>query len=604
LTETAQPAVSGAGTRNAVVAWLHAQVRRVCGESPREVLVLLLATTSLLFYGLVPILGGDRMGLVGADEPRYAQIAREMLEAHSETCHELHAKMVPRSLRLKDIKNPLRCVDGGTVTPILYGHPWLEKPALYYWRAMSSFKEFGVSDWAARLPSASGAFLLILMIFVHMRRFRPGGQLDAALITASSVAIIGFARGASTDMQMAAPFCIGMLGWYAWYETGLKFWLFDLYFFVAAATLAKGPIAPFLALCIILLFLGLRRDWSALRRTIWVPGVLLYLAMVLPWYIAVQRENPTFVEKFFVQHNLERFATNLYEHRQPFWYYLAVMLIGLMPWTAIALRALVAAMSASIAEWKARLNPKCYLGLPRAGDVFPEFLVLWALFPVVFFTFSKSKLPGYILPSIPPLTILTGDYLNRIRRAGLPKWLLWSHAAACALVTFVIVLAPQHMVYDTLVPPARWLVIASAAAALVFFAVVKTVRLGGIAQVRSATLFPVLGALVFLLGFHGHDLDLNYSARPLAREMQQQAPQVRLVAVEGVKRDMVYGLAFYRNEQPIEYDSDGVPAEEHLLVIPTNKTAQMGDWLRGRVYGPLFLYESQGLAVYKVDARR
>jgi len=604
LTETAQPAVSGAGTRNAVVAWLHAQVRRVCGESPREVLVLLLATTFLLFYGLVPILGGDRMGLVGADEPRYAQIAREMLEAHSETCHELHAKMVPRSLRLKDIKNSLRCVDGGTVTPILYGHPWLEKPALYYWRAMSSFKEFGVSDWAARLPSASGAFLLILMIFVHMRRFRPGGQLDAALITASSVAIIGFARGASTDMQMAAPFCIGMLGWYAWYETGLKFWLFDLYFFVAAATLAKGPIAPFLALCIILLFLGLRRDWSALRRTIWVPGVLLYLAMVLPWYIAVQRENPTFVEKFFVQHNLERFATNLYEHRQPFWYYLAVMLIGLMPWTAIALRALVAAMSASIAEWKARLNPKCYLGLPRAGDAFPEFLVLWALFPVVFFTFSKSKLPGYILPSIPPLTILTGDYLNRIRRAGLPKWLLWSHAAACALVTFVIVLAPQHMVYDTLVPPARWLVIASAAAALVFFAVVKTVRLGGIAQVRSATLFPVLGALVFLLGFHGHDLDLNYSARPLAREMQQQAPQVRLVAVEGVKRDMVYGLAFYRNEQPIEYDSDGVPAEEHLLVIPTNKTAQMGDWLRGRVYGPLFLYESQGLAVYKVDARR
>jgi hypothetical protein len=105
------------------------------------------------------------------------------------------------------------------------------------------------------------------MIFVHMRRFRPGGQLDAALITASSVAIIGFARGASTDMQMAAPFCIGMLGWYAWYETGLKFWLFDLYFFGAAATLAKGPIAPFLALCIILLFLGLRREWSALRRT-------------------------------------------------------------------------------------------------------------------------------------------------------------------------------------------------------------------------------------------------------------------------------------------------------------------------------------------------
>jgi hypothetical protein len=93
----------------------------------------------------------------------------------------------------------------------------------------------------------------------------------------------------------------------------------------------------------------------------------------------------------------------------------------------------------------------------------------------------------------------------------------------------------------------------------VFFAVVKTIRLGGIAQVRNATLIPVLGALVFLLGFHGKDLDLNYSARPLAREMQQQAPEVRVVAVEDVKRDMVYGLAFYRNEQPIEYAVTAFP---------------------------------------------
>ena len=253
---------------------------------------------------LVPIFGGDQVGLVGADEPRYAQIAREMLEAHSQVCHRYDAKVVPRSLRLQDIQNSLRCLDGGTVTPILYGHPWLEKPALYYWRAMSFFKEFGISDWSARLPSSSATFLLIAMIFLHMRRFRPGGQLDAALITASCVAIIGFARGASTDMQLAAPFCVGMLGWYAWYETGLKFWLFDLYFFGAAATLAKGPVAPFLALGIILLFLGLRREWSVLRRTIWWPGILLYLVMVLPWYIAVQRENPTFVEQFIVQHNL------------------------------------------------------------------------------------------------------------------------------------------------------------------------------------------------------------------------------------------------------------------------------------------------------------
>ena len=577
---------------------------RVRGESPWEFVILLVMTTFLLFYGLVPIFGGDQVGLVGADEPRYAQIAREMLNAHSQVCHQFNARILPHSLRLQDIENSFRCLDGGTVTPILYGHPWLEKPALYYWRAMSFFKEFGVSDWSARLPSASGAFLLIVMIFLHMRRFRPGGQLDAALITASCVAIIGFARGASTDMQLAAPLSIGMLGWYAWYETGKKFWLFDLYFFGAAATLAKGPVAPFLALGTIMLFLGLRREWSALRRTIWIPGVLLYLVMVLPWYIAVQRENPTFVQQFFVEHNLERFATTIYHHRQPFWYYIVVLVVGLMPWTVISIRAVVEAMNGSIAEWKVRLNPKRYLGHSRAGDAFPEFLVLWALFPIVFFTFSKSKLPGYILPSIPPVTILTGDYLNRIRRVGLPKWLLWSHAAACAVVAFVIVLAPQHMVYETLVPSAGWLLGASAAAVLVLFAVVQTIRIGGIAHVRNATVFPVLAAMVFLLGFHGRDLDLNYSARPLARQMQQQAPEARLVAVEDVRRDMVYGLAFYRDEEPIDYDRDGVPIGEHLLVIPANETARLQHWLGGRVYEPLFLYESQGLEVYKVYPRQ
>jgi 4-amino-4-deoxy-L-arabinose transferase-like glycosyltransferase len=607
LTDSQQSAAEGARQPHAVLAWLRGRYLSLRGENPWEVVVLLVMTAFLLLYGLVPLFGGDQVGLVGADEPRYAQIAREMLHAHNQTCQQLNAEIIPRGVTPKDFENSFRCLDAGTVTPILYGHPWLEKPALYYWRAMSFFKEFGVADWSARLPASSGAFLLIIMIFLHMRRFRPGGQLDAALITASCVAIIGFARGASTDMQLAAPFCIGMLGWYAWYETGKKFWLFDLYFFGAAATLAKGPVAPFLAFGIILLFLGLRREWSVLRRTIWLPGVGLFLVMVLPWYIAVQRENPTFLRFFFLEQNLQRFATNLYQHRQPFWYYFAVLIVGLMPWTVIAVRAVVEAMTTSMAEWRVRVNPKRYLGHSRAGDAFPEFLVLWALFPIVFFTFSTSKLPGYILPSIPPITILTGDYLNRIRRNGLPNWLLWSHASMCALVTFVIVLSPQHMTYQTLVPSAGWLLCAGAAALLVFFAVVKTIRRGGISHVRNATLFPVFAAMVFLLGFHGKDLDLNYSARPLAREMQQLAPEIKPVAYEHVRRDLVYGIAFYRNEEPIEYEKDGVvrvPAGEHLLVIPANESTQLSHWLEGRVYEPLFLYQSQGLEVYKVYAKQ
>ena len=193
------------------------------GVSFGEFVILIVVSAYFLFYGLVPFFGGAQIGLVGADEPRYAQIAREMLAAHSEECHEVHARITPHSLRAKDLHASYECLVGGTVTPILYGRPWLEKPALYYWRAMSFFKEFGVSDWSARLPSATGAGALIILAFLHLRRFRPGGHLDAALIMVSMAGMVGFARGASTDMQLAAPLSIGLLGWYAWYETGKKF---------------------------------------------------------------------------------------------------------------------------------------------------------------------------------------------------------------------------------------------------------------------------------------------------------------------------------------------------------------------------------------------
>ncbi len=568
----------------------------------RELIILLAVSAFLLLYGLIPKFGGDQLGLVGADEPRYAQIAREMLAEHNTICKELHTDIVPHSLSPTALRHSFDCLAGGTVTPILNGRPWLEKPALYYWRAMGFFREFGVSDWSARLPSSSGAAALVLLIYLHMRRFRPGGQLNAALITVSCLGIVSFARGASTDMQLAAPFSIGMLGWYAWYETGKKFWLFDLYFFGAAATLAKGPVAIFLALGIIFLFTALRREWTLLRRTIWWPGVVLFLAMVLPWYIAVQRRNPTFLHFFFLEHNLERFATNRFQHHQPFWYYAAVLVLALMPWTVLSLRALADAVTTSIAEWRARRHPDRYLALGRAGAAFPEFLVLWALLPIVFFSFSGSKLPGYILPSLPPLTILTGDYLNRIRRQGLPGWLLGLHALFCAILVFVLVLAPQHMKYETLIPSTPWLVSAALAAVAVAGIVVALVRAGGLPQVMTATLLPVIGMLVFLLGFHGRDLDLSYSARPLARAIAGRVPDVHTIASLDVHRDMDYGLTFYRNEPVLHYAADGVPPGEHILVVRANEIDQLDHWLRGRLYQPVFLFESQGLAVYRVAA--
>ncbi len=583
--------------------WLRELRRTETVCSGIEFVILIAVTAYFMLFGLVPYFGGDRLGLVGADEPRYAQIAREMLAAHSTDCHEVHARVTPHSLRPHDLHASYECLVGGTVTPILYGKPWLEKPALYYWRAMGFFKEFGVSDWSARLPSASGAGFLIILAFLHLRRFRPGGHLDAALIMASTVAIVGFARGASTDMQLAAPFCVGMLGWYAWYETGKKFWLFDLYFFGAFATLAKGPVAPFMALAIIVAFLGLRKEWSALRRTIWIPGVLLYLAMVLPWFIAVQRRNPSFFREFFLQHNLERYTTNLYQHHQPFYFYLVVLVIGIMPWSGLAMRALWDAIGTSIAEWKVRRRPCRYVGHIRAGDAFPEFLVLWAAFPIVFFSFSGSKLPGYILPSIPPIAILTGDWLYRMRRHGLPSWLLITHAVLTGFLTFALLLCPQYMVYAKIVPAAKTFAWTAALGVLSALAVWFVVRNFGVHRLRAITLVPLAGCLYFLLGINGPLLDLNYSARPLAREIVRTAPEVHEVAMLDVRRDLRYGVAFYRNQAVDQYRLDGVPEEEHVLVVPTKEAPLLPEFLEGRIYQQLFLYPTQGLSIYRVLPR-
>jgi 4-amino-4-deoxy-L-arabinose transferase-like glycosyltransferase len=568
--------------------------------------VFVVFSAFFILYGVAPLLGGDGLGLVGADEPRYAQIAHEML-VRFDAAHTIKDRL------------------SACVTPYLYGHPWLEKPALYYWRAMFVFQEFGVHDWSARLPSASFAFIMVALIYLHMRRFRRGGHLDAALITVACAGIIGFSRGASTDMQMAAPLSIGLLGWYAWYETNSKFWLFDIYFFTAIATLAKGPVAPLLAMIIVFAFAFLRKEWSIVQRSIWWPGIALYFAITLPWFIAVQHQNPTFFREFFLEHNLQRFATNRYQHSQPFWYYLVVVLLAVMPWTVIALRAFVDGVQTSVAEWRLRrLNPK-RRAPNRPGDAFPEFLVLWAIIPVIFFSFSQSKLPGYILPSIPPITILTGDYLFRRREAGLNRWELMGHAAVCGLMTAFAFLLPWFVGHGTVMPPGRALAVALLASVGAALLIVVVVKGYGVARLRLATTGVLVVLMFFLYGVGPvfgipaiaaskraiHLLDNSYSARPLADRLALLAPPDETVAVFRVRRDVEYGLAFYRNREVANYEDTGVPVGEHLLVarvtgrrgVDLHTPAALQEYLEGRHYEKILSWPEQGLEVYLVGAR-
>jgi len=572
-----------------------------------EVLSLALFTTFFVLYGSTPVLGGAGLGLVGADEPRYAQIAHEMLQKLRQA-HSFRADL------------------SAFVTPYLYGRPWLEKPALYYWRAMYVFNEFGVKDWVARLPSVSFALWLVGLTYLHMRRFRRGGHLDAALITAACVGILSFSRGASTDMQLAAPLSIGLLGWYAWYETKSKFWLVDIYFFTAVATLAKGPVAPFLVLVIVGAFAVLRREWWIFWKSLWWPGILLYFAIVLPWFIAVQHQNPTFFREFFIEHNLERYSTNRYQHHQPIWYYLIVVLLATLPWTVISLRALVDGARKSIVEWKIRhVSPeKC--GQSQPGNAFPEFLVLWALIPIVFFSLSQSKLPGYILPAIPPITILTGDYLFRARARGLGRWTLLGHALLVAFATASVLLLPWFVAHGTkTVPPVHTMLAAGVSALSAGVLILLVVQRLGVKHLRLATCGVMVVLVMFLYGvgpFFGipalaaskRNIDLmdrTYSARPLAERIATLVPATETVAVLNVRPQTEYGLAFYRNHEVASYVETGVPPEEHILVVRVlgkngvdlHSSDAMRIYLEGRHYEQLFSWPEQALVVYLVGSR-
>jgi len=483
----------------------------------------------LFFYGM------GQFGLIGADEPRYAQVAREMLERHD------------------------------WITPVLGGRPWLEKPPLYYWQAILTYSALGVSDVTARFPSAIDATLLVVAVYLFFRRFRRGVEVDAALITASCAGVVGYARAASMDMALAAAFSVGMLAWWAWRETEHRVYLALFYMFMALGMLAKGPVAPFLAAVIVAFFAVAARESRLILRTLWWPGILLFCAIALPWYIAVEMRNPQFFREFIVEHNLARFSTDLYRHRQPFWYYLPVTAMALMPWTVFVIAAFVEPVRAWWAERKSASTE------PDLELQFKLFFCFWLVAPLAFFSVSQSKLPGYILPAIPAGAALLADYLHQHleREAGVSKWQAVLHAVV-ASAPIVPALLIAYAITQRRLPAGRPMLVALAMAFLLCAAIALTLvsRLG-LRMLRFVTLVPVVLAVAAVLRLGTTAIDLTLSVRPLAVELASVETHTMPVAVCGASRELEYGLAFYRNQTIARYESGNVPAGEHLLVAAT-----------------------------------
>jgi len=521
-------------------------------------LIALVAFCGFLFFA-----GLQVIGLLGADEPRYAQIAREMLARHD------------------------------WVTPVLFGQPWLEKPPLLYWGAMLAYKATGgVTGWAARLPSAILCTLMVFFIYVWARRFRRGMQLDAALITAASAIIIGFGRGASTDMPLAATFTIAMLSWYGWYESQNRAWLLTFYAFAGLGTLAKGPVAVFLAGLIVVAFAALRRDWRLVLRTLWLPGIALYLAVVLPWFIAVQHANPEFFRVFILEHNLARYTTDTFRHKQPFWYYLPVALIGLVPWTVFVITALVDA----IRDWRFSVEE------PQGKEDLRTYLALWFLLPIVFFSLSQSKLPGYILPAIPAGTILLADFVLRREKEGdKPSlWLAITHAVLCAALPVAALIVPFKLLHLDVSKPA--IIVAITLAVITVLTLLVSLLTQGYRLLRFITLVPLLIAFALVLRATAPIIDVLQSARPVQLTLAQTAlGEIPNVAVYDVPRSVEYGLEFYRNQRISSYERDEIPEGDHLVVAAAGSKTELEFRLKGRRVTRVGGFAPQHLDFYVVS---
>jgi len=527
------------------------------------------------FFGL------GAFGLTGADEPRYAQIAREMLARHD------------------------------WIVPTLNGSPWLEKPALLYWKIMNSYAVFGVSDWAARIPAAFHATAVVFGIFFFMRRFRFASELDAAMITASSAGMIGFGRGASTDMLVSAPFALAMMCWWTWHKTSKKLWLVIFYGLLGVGALAKGPVAPALAVLVVGAYAVLRRDGRIFLRSLSLIGFLLFAAIVLPWFLAVQHKVPQFFRVFFIEHNLERFGTNLYQHSQPFWYYIPVFVLAALPWTFFAVPAMVEAGRNAFTRWRAGGELAKMDSITIDADIddgLASFLFIWIVVPIVFFSISRAKLPGYILPAIPAAALLTADYLHRLK--AVPRLLTSLHALLCAVLMVGALMAPFAMAKQA--PPPALQIGMTITGALIAVMVLLMVRREGVRVLHFVTLVPTILAVAFLLRPAAATIDRTQSARPVNQRLAELGVLPSdPVASFNVKRQVAYGLDFYRNQPISHYEQEGpldmpsgVPSGRHVVVAREGSLSAVQAVAGDRQVKSIGIFAPQHLEFFLVSAAK
>lgn len=366
-------------------------------------------------FAVIVYLSGLSVALLGPDEPRYAQVAREMFER------------------------------GDWVTPTLGSHNWFEKPALLYWLQIASYNIFGVGELAARFGSALFGLgtIMCLWIFGNTAESDPNersyisGKL-LAVVAASTLGLLVFSRGASFDIILTFPITASLTAFFVFdrmpKENGNRYWALVLfYFFIGLAVLAKGLVGIVFPFAIVTFYhvLSFKLPQKVLVFSL-IWGTLLAAAVASLWYVPMYgRHGYNFIDEFFIQHHFQRYTSNKYQHPQPFHFFFWVLPLMTIPWIPFFFTQIWHSIKVTIARYKKTSEEK----LPSAV----VFAFAWMLVPLVFFSLSGSKLPGYILPAVPAALILAAESIGRFVFKKNERH-VWVKALATATLVIVFVI--------------------------------------------------------------------------------------------------------------------------------------------------------------------
>jgi 4-amino-4-deoxy-L-arabinose transferase-like glycosyltransferase len=497
-------------------------------------LAFILATVYVCYFSHL-----GAIGLVGPDEPRYASIARAMAET------------------------------GDWVTPRLYGKPWFEKPPLYYWGAALSFKLFGAREAAARLPAAVSALLATLALaWLALRLYGAETARWLLLLLPTTVGMIGFSHAAATDMPFSAMFTIAMVAAavlvrlvpperslvssaadsalqcsssFAPFPSSASFAAIVFGFFLGLAVLAKGPAGIILCGGAVSFWALITRRWRDAVRLLHPAGFAAFCVTALPWYILCAQRNPDFFHTFIIEHNFKRFLTPEFQHLQPFWFYAEIILAAFLPWTAALPWTLVVGLG--------RLRQT------RRLSEFTYFLLCWAGFCVVFFTTSRSKLPGYILPAVPAIGLLLSRSAVSLTSSKHRSFGLASLAAAIVFAGLAMKVFDDRLLKNLAAfAPLFGLVLGALALANGLFGIFFLLSRRNIALFAGILPILVLFTLVDeVLPFTPVSI---LSSRYLAYQLQANHVPLADLRVSGIRRSTLYGLNFYLRTDLQEWDHD------------------------------------------------